>query len=374
MSATGTDDIAGVRLAKARIRLYNGKKAKPELMARSLRALAMILRVGQSEARALEIVGHQFAKYDVGRAYTRAALHMREDGATFKAAMLAEDEFPRTVRELITAAPTPQAIHQNLVRAARLVAQGQDVKKKLLISLIQPGFMLGMCLIFLFVASAFIVPGLITTFATLGTKTPEAALIVMEISGYTKWVMGAVLVLVLLFVGFWFTYGKRSATIRVMMDTVAIKLPVIGDIVQLAATSRMFDMLAVNLATGRPEPVALESAAAGSGNEAIHAHAVAHAMKMRTDGAPMKEFAQSSLFPDNARYMLASAPSVKQEIDILNELAPEYRNEADRQLDAFAKTIEPLVTYIVYGVAGLLICAVVIPMYAIFPAIMNMTK
>ena len=361
-------------IPKAKMRLYNGRKAKPELMAQALRALAMVLRVGQSEARALEIVGRQFRKYDVGRAFTRAAVSMRNQGATFKQAILAEDEFPRTVRELIQASPTPQAIHANLVRAARLVAQGQDIKKKLLISLIQPGSMILMCLAFLFVASAYIVPNLIATFATLQTETPDAALIVMAASGYVKWVIGAVIVLVLVGALFWYTIGKRSATVRRVMDTIAIRAPVVGNIVQLAATSRLFEMLAANLSMGRAEPASLESASAGSGNEAINQHCIRHAVKMRDEGAPLKNFARSSLFPANASYLLASAPSIKQEIDILNELAPEYRNEADRSLDAFSKTVEPLVTGIVYGVAGLLICAVVIPMYAMFPALMKIAN
>lgn len=361
-----------VVLAKQKMRFYNGKKAKPELIARSLRALAMVLRVGQSEARALEIVGQQFKKYDVGRSYTRAAEAMRAEGATFRQAMLAEDVFPRTVHELISASATSQAIHANLVRAAKLVAQGQDIKKKLLISMIQPTFMLGMCLVFMFVASAFIIPGFISTFATLQAETPAPALIVMQAAEYTKWVMGGLITVIILTVIFWFIYGKRSNQMRRLMAVIGMKIPVVGDIIQLAATSRMFDLLAANLQSGRPEPQALVSAAAGSGNEAIRQHCIAHAEKMTTLGIPMKQFSQSSLFPDNARYMLASAPSVKQEIDIMNELAPEYRNEADRQLDAFAKTVEPTVTYIVYAVAGLLICAVIIPMYAMFPALMAM--
>lgn len=361
-----------VTLQKQKMRFYNGKKSKPELIARSLRALAMVLRVGQSEARALEIVGMQFRRYEVGRAYTRAAEVMRSQGATFKQAMLAEDVFPRTVHELIEASATAQAVHENLVRGARLVAQGQDIKKKLLIAMIQPGFMLGMCLIFLFVAATFIIPGFITAFSTLNAETPPTVLIVLAASEVTKWVMGGLIVFIILLVAFWQVYGKRSNSMRRLVASVSMRIPVVGEITQLAATSRMFDLLAANLQSGRPEPIALVSAAAGSGNEAIRQHCIDHAEKMRSEGVPMKQFSQAKLFPENARYMLASAPSVKQEIEILNELAPEYRNEADRQLDAFSKTVEPLVTYVVYGVAGLLIVAVVLPMYAMFPALMAM--
>lgn len=77
------------------------------------------------------------------------------------------------------------------------------------------------------------------------------------------------------------------------------------------------------------------------------------------------------MFPLSARYMIQAAPSIQQEIQIMTELSPEFRNEADTQVDAFAKTVEPVMTYLVYGIAGLLIVAIVIPMYSMYPALMD---
>jgi type IV pilus assembly protein PilC len=361
-----------VTLAKQKMVFYNGKRAKPITIAQSLRTLAMVLKVGEAEPRALEVVGNEFKKYDVGRAYLRAAGAMRIQGATFKQAMLAEDVFPRTARELIDASPTSQAVQAALTRSAKLITQGQNVKQKLLTALIQPGFMLGFALIFLFAAATWIVPGFIGTFAALNAETPPTVSIVIAAAEVTKWVLGAILILTGLICGFWFGYGKRNKRTIEILDTLTIRTPLIGPIVQLAATSRLFELLTVNLMTGRGEPLSLESAGAGCGNEAIHAHAVKHAALMREGKATMNGFAASPLFPNNARYMLAAAPSVKQQIDIMNELAPEYRMEADNRLETFSKTIEPLVNYVVYAVVGLLIVAVVVPMYAMFPAIMDM--
>lgn len=360
-------------LQKRKMAFYNGKKAKPLLMAQSLRALAMILKVGESEARALQITGEQFKKYDVGRAFTRAAQTMREEGATFKQAIAAEDVFPRTVQELVAAAPTVSAMHKNLIQAANLTSQAQSVKKKLLIAMIQPGFMMMMCLVFMFIASAVILPGFVKTFATLQAETPPATTIMLNVTEVTKYVVGGIIALLILWALFWVTFGRRSDTIRAFMDRVSIKTPIMGNIVQLASTSRMFELLSTNLSTGMGESAALESAGAGSGNEAIRAHAYLHSQRMLNEGARLSEFAQTDLFPENAKYMLAAAPSVHQQIEIMQELAPEYRKEADTQLEAFSKTLEPLVNYVVYAVAGLLIVAVMVPMYAMFPALMDLS-
>lgn len=366
-------DENGVPLKKpATFVWYKGKKSKPELIARSLRALTMVLRVGESEARALEIVGEQYHKFEIGRAYENAAKTMREDGAGFKQALMAEEVLPRTVRELIEASHTSTALQKNLQVAAVLIGESQNVKKKLLMNLIQPGFMIAMCLGLLFVAVSFIIPGFVATFASLGTETPPLTLVVLKVADITKWVLGILIALLLLFLSYWVTFGRRSTKFKILVDTISIRLFPVGPIVQLAATSRLFQLLTANLETGIGEPEALKSAANGCGNEALKHHCVTHAQKMLKDGVPLKEFINTKLVPTDARSLLSSAPSIRQEIDIMNELAPEYRNEADFQLESLSKTLDPIINYIVYGVAGLLIIGIVLPMYAIYPALMKM--
>lgn len=349
-----------------------GKKTKPPIAARAIRSLAMILRVGESEARALEIVGEQFHKYSIGRQFQRAATAMREEGASFKQAILHEnDVFPRTVKELIQAAPTAQSMIKNLEKSARLVAEAQDAKKKLLTAMIQPGFMLGMSIVFLFVATTWIIPNFSNTFSQLQAETPKATIIVNKAAEIVKWSIGGLIVLILLWVGFWFIYGKRSAKVRRLMDTIVLKLPIIGSIMQLSACSKLFDMLVLNIEIGMNEPVALETAGKSCGNDAIAQHCIAHAQRMRDEGIGLKDAFDSNYFPVTARYMIQSAPSTLQELNIMSELSPEFKAEADMQTEQFTRTVEPIMTYIVYGVAGLLIIGIVIPMFAIYPALMS---
>lgn len=366
-------DINGVPIKKGPTFVWRGgKKSKAPTVAKAIRSLAMVMRVGESEARALEIVGEQFQKFTIGRTFVKAADAMRNDGASFKQAILHEnDDFPRTVRELIQAAPTAKAMQANLEKAAKLVANSQDVKKKLLISMIQPGIMLVMCIGFLFIATAVIIPGFSGIFSQLNAEEPLASRIVKEVAEVVKWVIGALIVLILLTVAFWFIWGKRSEKLRVLLDSSVLKIPVVGSIMTLAATSKLFDLLALNLQIGMGEPAALEAAAKGCGNESIKTHCIEHAHLMRTKGEKLKKFVDHKMFPISARYMIQAAPSIKQEIEIMTELSPEFRSEADTQVDAFQKTVEPVMTYIVYGIAGLLIVAIVVPMYAMYPALMD---
>lgn len=366
-------DENGVPLKKAPVFvLYKGKKSKPNTIARSLRALTMVLRVGQSEARALEIVGEQYHKFEIGRAYEHAAKTMREEGASFKQALMAEEVLPRTVRELIEASQTSKALQRNLDQAATLMGEATSVKKKLLMNLIQPGFMLAMCIALLFVAVSFIIPGFVATFEDLDVETPTMTIVILAVAEYVKWTMVIIGLLVGLFMSYWFTLGRKSERFKSAMDTLAIRTPAIGPILQLSAASRLFSLLSANLSTGIGEPQSLRSAANGCGNDALKKHCLEHAEKMLSGGAELKGFVQTKLMPLDARQILSSAPSVRQEIDIMNELSPEYRDEANVQLDTLNKTIDPIVNYLVYGIAGILIISIVLPMYAIYPALMEM--
>ncbi|MGK3708590.1 type II secretion system F family protein [Arthrobacter sp. IK3] len=366
-------DENGVPLKKApTFVLYKGKKSKPATIARSLRALTMVLRVGQPEARALEIVGEQYRKFEIGRAYEHAAKAMREEGASFKQALMAEEILPRTVRELIEAAQTSQALQRNLDQAAVLMGEATSVKKKLLMNLIQPGFMMLMCIALLFVAVAFIIPGFVATFDDLDVETPQMTIIILAVAEYVKWGLVLVGLAAALFMSYWVTLGRKSDRFKSAMDTLAIRTPAIGPILQLSAASRLFSLLSANLSTGIGEPESLRSAANGCGNDALKQHCLAHAERMLTDGVELKGFVQTKLVPLDARQILSSAPSVRQEIEIMNELSPEYRDEASVQLDTLNKTIDPIVNYAVYGIAGVLIISIVLPMYAIYPALMQM--
>lgn len=349
----------------------NGKKAKPEVIAESLRSLSMILAVGGAEAGALEVVGHQYRRYNVGRAYTAAASAMINEGASFQQALLAQEIFPRSVREMIESAPRASMIYASLDESATIVQDSQTVKKKLRSALIQPTFMLVVTIIFLFIAALSIVPGIIKSFLVLGSDAPESATLVLQIANVVTWVLGILMSAAAGLVGYWFAFGRRNKRLRTHLDRLIIKSPLVGPIVQMSATGRLLQILATGLESGRNEPAALVSAGGGCGNEALYEHCVHHAARMHDDGARLRDFATTQLVPESTRFMLAAAPSVRQEITTMRALAPRYRAEANQRLESLTKMLEPLMNIFIYSAAGLLIIAVVFPMYSIFPALMD---
>jgi len=157
-----------------------------------------------------------------------------------------------------------------------------------------------------------------------------------------------------------------------LKDLIVLKIPGVGPILKLTTTARLFRLLAANLDTGVSEVEALRSAGRGCGNFYVEQHCDAHAQKMITEGAPMKEYISNKAFPYTATAMISSAPSVLQEISAMEQLIPDYEEEVQLQLKTLQETVVPILNYVVYAIAGVLIIALMVPMYSIYEPMMNM--
>lgn len=348
---------------------YKGRRSSPQLVAQSIRSLVMNLRVGTPERRVLEIVGKQYRKYEIGRAYLHAAEVMGTEGAGFKQALIAEEALPRTVKELLSASKTAESVQENLSEAAKLVTQSQSVKRRLVITMITPLSTLVVSIVALFVSAAWIIPGIVDMFTQLNTETPPMTLSLLKAADITKAVLGTGLTLACALALYWMVAGRNSDRFKALMDGIAIRIPILGPIVQLAAVSRLFHLLATSLDAGIGEPDALRSAASGCGNEAVKFHCLRHAERMLREGVPMKDFVNHRLIPEDATNQLSSAPAITQEIGIMREISTEYREEANIRLEGFSEAIGPLVSLPIYLAGAVLVCALMIPLYEMLPAL-----
>lgn len=348
---------------------YKGRRSSPQVIAQSIRSLVMNLAIGTPERRVLEIVGRQYRKYEIGKAYLHAANVMATEGAGFKQALIAEEAFPRTARELLSASTTAQAVQENLKQAAKIISQGQSVKRRLAITMITPASTLVLCIVALFISATWIIPDIVAMFVQLNTETPPLTLGLLKAAEITKMVLGTLLTAGCGFGLYWMVAGRKSDLFKAIIDGTIIRIPHLGAIVQLTAVSRLFHLLATSLSAGISEPDALRSAASGCGNEAVKFHCLRHAEKMLYDGAPMKDFVNHRLIPEDATNQLTSAPSITQEIETMREISEEYREEANIRLDAFSETITPIVSVPIYLVAAALVCSLLIPLWEMLPAL-----
>ena len=349
-----------------------GKKARVDDIAETLEDLASMLEAGESEDRAVSVLAEQYAKINVGMAYKRASVRMREDGDTIIQALTAEkDVFPRVARELIAAGTTPRDLHSNLRQAARIIVDTSDIKAQIRSALFKPMMTLGIVIAFILVAAEWLLPGVVTMFTSIGAEAPPVTVAMIAIGSSVKWVMGGIVVLILLWLAFWAFYGRKVKKLRVFRDAQAIKAPLVGPITMFATAARFTDVLAACLASGMTELDALEIAGRSCGNEAVEEHVRDHIAMQRVGEAVFADVTKTPLFPWNLGHRIDIAPSPRQRIEVMRDLADVFNKKSRRKLNAFADRVGPITEIFVLSAAAVVILMVAIPVTTFAPALMQ---
>lgn len=364
----------GILVEKRPLFTVVGKKSRADDIGETLEDLASMLESGESEGHALTALATHYAKTNVGMAYGRAADKMRERGDTIIEALIAEtDVFPRVARELISAASTPRDLHANLRHAALIIVEGSDIKAKIRSALFKPMMTLVIVILFVLGAAEFLLPGVATMFTSIGAEVPPMTLTMISFGHALKWIMLGVAVIILAWVVFWMVAGRKNKKLRILRDKIALQAPMIGPITQMAAAARFTEVLAACLASGMTELDALEVAGRACGNEAVDEHVKQHIIKQRVGQAVFADVTDTKLFPWNLKNRIDVAPSPRQRISVMKDLAQVFHKKSHRRLEAFVDQIGPITEIFVLSAAAVVILMVAIPVTTFAPALVKMS-
>jgi type IV pilus assembly protein PilC len=160
--------------------------------------------------------------------------------------------------------------------------------------------------------------------------------------------------------GYLFSHSKRrSKRFADWLDSVALKLPILGSVVHDAVIARFSRTLSTTFAAGVPLVEALESTAGAAGN-AIYAAAVRGIRDDVTAGTSLAlSIRTTGLFPTMLLQMTAIGEESGSLDDMLGKVADHYEAAVDNAVDSLSSLIEP----IIMSVLGVLIGGLMIAMY-----------
>ena len=356
---------------KPRVTVFKGKRARPDEVAETLTDLASMLENAQSERQAVDALAVQYANYDIGQAYERVVL-LLDRGVTLGKAMAdQEDAFPPVVRELIAAAKMPKDMHKNLRQAALIIVEADNIKAEIKSAQFKPKIMLFFLLVFALAAVQFLLPMTAEMFTGIGAEAPPMTLVMITVGGALKWVLLAGLVLSMLWKLFWTLYGKTNERIATINDNLALKAPLVGDIMRMSVAARFCDVLSSCLAVGMSEIESLETAGRACGNRALAKWVSEHVGRQRAGLVGFSDVAATEMLPWNFRNRMETTSSVNRRIEILTELAESFHQKAQLRLTRFAERVGPISEGVV--VVGALVVALLVmsPILTFIPTMLE---
>jgi type IV pilus assembly protein PilC len=144
---------------------------------------------------------------------------------------------------------------------------------------------------------------------------------------------------------------------------VALKIPVVGDILYKSAVARFARTLATMFAAGVPLVEAMESVAKAAGN-IIFTEAILTMRDQVATGQQLQlTMAQSGIFPNMAVQMIAIGEESGALDAMCSKVADFYEAEVDSLVDSLSSLLEPLIMAVLGVLVGGLVVAMYLPIF-----------
>jgi len=157
--------------------------------------------------------------------------------------------------------------------------------------------------------------------------------------------------------------GNANPKFRLKLDTLKLKIPIMGELTQkniLATTIRTLSML---LSAGIPLVEALRIVSNVAGNSLFYGSYQQIAERVQKGFSIANSFEETAVFPIIVNQMVATGEATGKLDEVLLKVADYFASEAEQSVKSLTSAIEPLIMIVLgLGVAFLMV-AVVMPIY-----------
>ena len=340
-----------------------GKPIKAADIAIFTRQLATMMKAGVPMVQAFDIVA-EGTDHEKMRELTTT---IRTDVAsgTGLAATLAKHPmyFDDLFCALVASGENSGTLEVMLDRVATYKEKTEALKAKIKKALTYPIAVIVVAMVVTGVLLIKVVPQFAETFRGFGADLPGFTLFVLAISKWVKswWFM---MLLGLFSASYAFSQAKRrNKRFADWLDSVSLKIPIIGNVVHDAVIARFSRTLSTTFAAGVPLVEALDSTAGAAGN-AIYSKAIRRIREDVTTGTALAVAVRSTgLFPTMLLQMTAIGEESGSLDDMLGKVANHYEAAVDNAVDSLSSLMEPMIMSILGVLVGGLMVAMYMPIF-----------
>jgi type IV pilus assembly protein PilC len=323
------------------------------------RQMATMMKSGVPLLQSFDIVGKGASNPAVSRLVADIKTDVETGSALNQAFRKYPLHFDSLYCNLVEAGEQAGILDQLLDRLATYKEKTQAIIAKIKSALFYPISVLVVAFIVTAVIMIFVVPQFKKVFTSFGADLPGPTLIVMAISDYfvDYWyiIFGAIGGGLYAFFYFW----KRSEKMQIVMDRLALRLPIFGEVFRKATLARWSRTLSTMFAAGVPLVEALDSVGGAAGNY-VYKEATRQIKTEVSTGASLTVAMQNTnVFPNMAIQMISIGEESGQIDAMSGKVADFYEAEVDDAVNRLSSLMEPMIMVVL----GVLIGGIIIAMY-----------
>lgn len=329
------------------------------------RQLGVFVKAGIPIMEALEVIGEETSD----KLLKVAILDMIERlqaGDTFASAAAAHPEaFPSYYLGILGSAELTGTLDIVLDQLADYIDRDIEARGKITGALIYPAVVFVMAIATVVILATFVLPRFKTFFDSFHATLPLPTRMMLAVANFVAswWFLligGAVLIVAGSIV------LHRNPKGKAWIDSVILRLPVMGDLVQAVIMERICRILSSMIHAGVALPEAMTVTSEAS-NNAVYKAGLEQVREDMMEGQGLSEpIARTGLFPGAARQMFRVGEETGTLDEQLDLAASYYNREVDIRVKRFTGLFEPAVIIFMGLIVGFVAVALVSAMYGIY--------
>ncbi len=344
------------------------RRVKPQRLLIFGQELAALLKAGLPLLQSLEVMLERQTD-PVFRGSLEAVRDRVKSGWSLSDSFHAEGAlYPPIFAASLTAGERSGDLETVLRRFVQYIRLNQALKKKAITASIYPVLLLSVMLGLVALLMLFVVPSFENFFDGLGIDLPLPTRVLMTVAGAAAANIGWIATLgvaTIVIVTLWVRTGNRAMAI----DGLLLRIPYIGPLMRMYATSQLARSLATLLAGGLPLVNALEVAASSVGNRAMGV-AVAGTTKLIREGESLTTALESTRMLESLTLEMVKVGEQTGALsEMLQSVAEFYAEDLETRLETVLALVEPLLLILMALIVSGMLLAFYLPLFQAISAL-----
>ncbi|HTW24664.1 MAG TPA: type II secretion system F family protein [Candidatus Baltobacteraceae bacterium] len=289
-----------------------------------------------------------------------------EGGTTLSAAMKQHEKvFDPLYYNMVEAGETGGILDTILQRLSSYIEKNVKLKRAVKSAMIYPIAVLSIAAGVIVLLLWKVVPIFVTLFNGLDATLPLPTRIVIGLSNFVGSVYG--FLIAVFFAGGVFAlklwYGTPQG--RMMLDTVILKVPVVGDVLRKIAVARFTRTLGTLISSGVPILEGLDITARTSGNAVVEKAISQTRTAVEAGRSLVDPLKETDVFPGMVTQMIGVGEQTGAMDAMLQKIADFYEDEVDAAVKDMLTAIEPIMIVVLGTVVGGVVVSMYLPLFSL---------
>ena len=249
-----------------------------------------------------------------------------------------------------------------LSRLAVYLEKARALKSKVKSAMVYPSAIMAIAVVVIIFMLVYVIPVFAQMFTDFGGTLPAPTKVVMMLSGIVQgYILYAIPVLI---VGIWlFRRFYKTKHGQLMVDSLLLKLPVFGPLIQKVAVAKFTRTLGTLVASGVPIIDGLEITARTAGNKVVENAVLATISSIKEGQTIAEPLGKQAVFPPMVVQMIEVGENAGALDAMLNKIADFYDEEVDNAVEALTALLEPALMVFLGVVIGGMLIAMYLPIF-----------